>query len=65
MNNETGVCPECGGRNVAYDAAIYDHDEGCCMLFTCLDCGAEVEEIYTTTYQRSETYGKAKRGNNV
>ena len=53
-------CPECGSTNVHYDSAIYDHDEGCCMLFTCYDCGAEVREIYKTVYQRSEVYGHLK-----
>ena len=53
-------CPECGSTNVDYDSAIYDHDEGCCMLFTCQDCGAEVKEIYKTTYLRSEVYGHSK-----
>ena len=53
-------CPECGSTNVDYDSAIYDHDEGCCMLFTCADCGAEVKEVYKTTYLRSEVYGHTK-----
>lgn len=53
-------CPECGSTNVDYDSAIYDHDEGCCMLFTCADCGAEVKEVYRTTYLRSEVYGHLK-----
>ena len=53
-------CPECGSTNVDYDSAIYDHDEGCCMLFTCHDCGAEVKEIYKTVYKRSEVYGHLK-----
>ena len=53
-------CPECGSENTDYDSAIYDHDEGCCMLFTCLDCGAEVKEVYKTTYLRSEVYGHVK-----
>lgn len=53
-------CPECGSTNVDYDSAIYDHDEGCCMLFTCQDCGAEVKEVYKTTYLRSEVYGHTK-----
>lgn len=53
-------CPECGSTNVDYDSAIYDHDEGCCMLFTCADCGAEVKEVYKTTYLRSEVYGHLK-----
>lgn len=54
-------CPECGSTNVDYDSAIYDHDEGCCMLFTCMDCGAEVKEVYKTTYLRSEVYGPSER----
>lgn len=53
-------CPECGSTNVDYDSAIYDNDEGCCTLFTCLDCGAEVKEIYKMTYLRSEVYGHVK-----
>ena len=53
-------CPECGSTDVDYDSAIYDHDEGCCMLFTCQDCGAEVKEVYKTTYLRSEVYGHTK-----
>lgn len=53
-------CPECGSTNVDYDSAIYDHDEGCCMLFTCQNCGAEVKEVYKTTYLRSEVYGHTK-----
>ena len=53
-------CPECGSTNVQYDSAIYDHVEGCCMLFTCMDCGAEVKEVYKTTYLRSEVYGHTK-----
>ena len=58
-------CPECGSTNVDYDSAIYDHDEGCCMLFTCQDCGAEVKEIYKTVYQRSEVYGHLKEARDV
>ena len=57
-------CPECGSTNVDYDSAIYDHDEGCCMLFTCQDCGAEVKEIYKTIYLRSEVYGHLKGAKN-
>lgn len=53
-------CPECGSTDVDYDSAIYDHDEGCCMLFTCKKCGAEVKEVYKTTYLRSEVYGHIK-----
>lgn len=55
-------CPECGSENTDYDSAIYDNDEGCCMLFTCRDCGAEVKEIYKTIYLRSEVYGHLKNG---
>ena len=53
-------CPECGSDNTEYDSAIYDNDDGCCMLFTCYACGAEVKEVYKTTYLRSEVYGHLK-----
>ena len=54
-------CPECGSKDVDIDAAIYDHDEGCCEMFTCLNCGAEVKEVYKMTYLRSEVVGHVKK----
>lgn len=53
--NNSMYCPECGG-SLEYDSAIYDHDEGACLLANCPKCGAEIKEIYAMVYKRSEVH---------
>ena len=54
------TCPECG-EDLDWDVAIYDHDEGCCMIANCPGCGLEFKEIYKMTLLRCE-YTKNQKG---
>lgn len=57
------LCPECG-HAMKWNPSIHKHDEGCCCIANCPNCGVEFRDVYAMEWKRSEyTLPKDKRRN--